>query len=65
MPWETAYRELLDQLNTATIAWEKYYPAMEQFELDFEFKRTVPGNLGLKQIRLVPHPATVPPPSIP
>ncbi len=65
MPWETAYHELLDQLNTATLAWEEYYPAMEQFELDFEFKRSVPGNLGLKQIRLVPHPATVPPPSIP
>ncbi|MSU33659.1 MAG: hypothetical protein EXS36_00815 [Pedosphaera sp.] len=40
MPWDAAYRILLAQLNTATLAWEHYYPALVTFELDFEFKRT-------------------------
>lgn len=65
MPWEGDYRILLDQLNTATLAYEDYYPAKTIFELDFEFKRMAPGHVGLKQIRVVPHPAPVPPPTIP
>ena len=32
---------------------------------DFEYKRIVPGQVGLKQIRAVPHPTPVPPPTIP
>jgi hypothetical protein len=65
MPWESDYRLLLDQLNTATLAYEAYYPVKTVFELDFEFKRLVPGHVGLKQIRAVPHPVLVPPPTIP
>lgn len=65
MPWESDYRILLDQLNAATLAYEDYYPAKTVFELDFEFKRLVPGHVGLKQIRVVPQPAPVPPPAIP
>lgn len=65
MPWEGDYRILVDQLNTATRAYEAYYPAKTSFELDFEFKRMVPGEIGIKQIRIVPHPVQVPPPSIP
>jgi len=65
MPWEADYRTLLDQLNTATLAYEDYYPAKTAFELDFEFKRIVPGHVGLKQVRAVPHPVVVPPPTIP
>ncbi len=65
MPWESDYRTLLDQLNTATLAYETYYSAKTAFELDFEFKRLVPGHVGLKQIRAVPHPVLVPPPTIP
>ena len=65
MPWETDYRILLDQLDTATLAWEDYFPGKPAFELDFEFKRIVPGEVGLKQIRAVPHPVPVPPPTIP
>lgn len=65
MPWEDDYRILLDQLDTATLAWEHYYPDRAAFELDFEFKRIAPGEVGLKQVRAVPHPAPVPPPTIP
>ena len=65
MPWEDDYRILLDQLDTVTHAYEDYYPAKSVFELDFEFKRLVPGDVGLKQIRAVPHPVPVPPPEIP
>lgn len=65
MPWEGDYRTLLEQLNAATLAYEAYYPAKTAFELDFEFKRLVPGRVGLKQIRAVPHPVPVPPPTLP
>jgi hypothetical protein len=65
MLWETDYRTLLSQANTAALAYEQYYPAKTRYELDFEFKRIVPGDVGLKQMRAVPHPTPVPPPSIP
>jgi hypothetical protein len=65
MLWETDYRTLLSQLNTGALAYEKYYPAKSHYELDFEFIRIVPGHVGLKQMRAVPHPTPVPPPSIP
>lgn len=65
MPWEDDYRILLAQLDAATRAYEDYYPEKTAFELDFEFKRLVPGDVGLKQIRAVPHPEPVPPPEIP
>lgn len=65
MPWEDDYRILLNQLDTATRAYEDYYPEKAGFELDFEFKRLVPGDVGLKQIRAVPHLEPVPPPEIP
>lgn len=65
MPWEDDYRVLLHQLNTATLAYEEYYPTRTGFELDFEYKRLRPGAVGLKQIRAVPHPVPVPPPVIP
>jgi hypothetical protein len=65
MPWETDYRTLIQQLNTAALAWEEYYPERRSFELDFEYKRLRPGRVGLKQIRVVPHPVPVPVPVIP
>jgi hypothetical protein len=65
MTWEGDYRTLLRQLNTATLAYEAYYPAKSSFELDFEFKRVTPGQVGLKQMRAVPRPVPVPPPSVP
>lgn len=65
MPWEGDYRILVEQLNTATLAYEAYYPAKTLFELDFEFKRMAPGEIGLKQIRAVPLPVQAPPPTIP
>jgi len=64
MTWEGDYRTLLAQMNTATLAYEAYYTNKTSFELDFEFKRLAPGNVGLKQIRAVPHPVQVPPPVI-
>ena len=65
MPWESDYRVLLGQMNTATLAYEQYFPTKTSLELDFEFKRLKPAAVGLKQIRPVPHPALVPPPTIP
>jgi len=65
MRWETDYRTLLARLNTATLAYESYYTPVTTFELDFEYKRVVPGEIHLKQIRAVPHPTPVPPPILP
>jgi hypothetical protein len=65
MTWETDYRTLLNQLNATALAYEQYYPSKTSYELDFEFKRIVPGNVGPKQMRAVPHPTPVPPPTIP
>jgi formylglycine-generating enzyme required for sulfatase activity len=55
---------LLDQINAATLAYEAYYTNKTAFELDFEFKRMAPGDMMVKQIRAVPHPVQVPPPTI-
>jgi hypothetical protein len=65
MTWESDYRTLLTQMNTAALAYEDYHPSNTTYELDFEYKRIVPGQVGLKQLRAVPHPTPVPPPTIP
>ncbi len=65
MTWETDYRTLLSQMQTAARAFGEYDPERLRFELDFEFKRLVPGEISLKQMRLVPHPQPVPVPTIP
>ncbi len=65
MTWQTDYRALLAQLNTAARAYEAYFPAKAAYELDFEFKKLQPGEVGVKQMRAVPHPVPVPPPTIP
>lgn len=65
MVWLDDYRTLLAQLHTAALAYEAYDPSKSQYELDFEYKKLLPGRVGLKQIRTVPHPVPVPPPSIP
>lgn len=65
MRWESDYRTLLAQMNSAALAYEAYYPAQTTCELDFEYKRVAPGEIGLKQIRAVPHPIPVPPPTLP
>ena len=65
MEWPSDYRTLLTQLNSVARAYEQYYPSKTAYELDFEFKRLVPGVVGLKQVRPVPHPTPIPPPTIP
>lgn len=65
MRWETDYRTLLGQLEAATRAYEAYDPGRTAFELDFEYKKLVPGAVGLKQMRPVPRPVPVPPPILP
>ncbi len=55
----------LNRWTTVNSGYEEYYPSNTTYELDFEFKRIVPGQVGLKQIRAVPHPTPVPPPTIP
>jgi hypothetical protein len=65
MTWPADYRTLLDQLHTAALAYAAYFPGKARFELDFEFKRLQPGEVGLKQIREVPHPTPIPPPQVP
>ena len=65
MDWESDYRTLLTLLNTASMAYEQYYPAKPQIELDLEFKKIKPGLMILKQIRPIPHPSPIPVPTIP
>jgi hypothetical protein len=63
--WPTDYRTLLDQLESATRAYHAHDPARRSYELDFEYKKLLPGTVGLKQMRPVPRPVPVPPPTIP
>jgi hypothetical protein len=65
MRWTDDYRILLGQLEAASRAWEAYFPGAEPVELDFEYKKQRPGVIGLKQMRPVPRPVPVPPPTIP
>ena len=64
MDWEGDYRELVGLLDLAAQAYEETFPAKDRLLLDFEYKKMAPGELVVKQIRVIPQPTPVPPPTI-
>jgi hypothetical protein len=65
MSWLDDYRSLLTLLHTATMRYQSEMDATTGFELDFEYKKILPGQLEIKQLRPVPRPITIPVPTIP
>lgn len=57
MTWEKDYRDLLDLLGTVARGYAAMFPGRTEFELDFEYKRMMPGRLDVKQVRPLPRPA--------
>jgi len=64
MDWEGNYRELARLLDLAARVYEEAFPTKDRLLLDFEYKKMAPGELVVKQIRVIPQPAPVPPPTI-
>jgi hypothetical protein len=64
MDWESDYRELVRLLDVAAQGYEEAFPTKDRLLLDFEYKKVAPGELVVKQIRIIPQPAIVPPPTI-
>jgi hypothetical protein len=64
MDWEGDYRELARLLDLAARVYEEVFPTKDRLLLDFEYKKMAPGELVVKQIRVIPQPAPVPPPTI-
>ena len=63
MEWETDYRELGDLLEQAAREFESAFLEKDRLLLDFEYKKMAPGDLVVKQIRLIPQRTPVPPPT--
>jgi hypothetical protein len=51
-------------LDLAARVYEEAFPTKDRLLLDFEYKKMAPGELVVKQIRVIPQPAPVPPPTI-
>ena len=64
MDWDVDYRELANLLDRAALEYENAFDAKDRLLLDFEYKKMVPGELVVKQIRAIPQPTPVPPPTI-
>ncbi len=64
MEWEVDYRDLLALLDRAAQAFETSFEENDHLLLDFEYKKMAESGLVVKQIRMIPQPAPVPPPTI-
>ena len=64
MEWEREYRELFELLRRATREYESVFEVKGRLLLDFEYKKMAPGELVVKQIRVIPQPLPVAPPTI-
>ena len=64
MDWESDYLELARLLDVAAQGYEEAFSAKDRLLLDFEYKKMAPGELVVKQIRIIPQPTPVPPPTI-
>jgi hypothetical protein len=60
MEWETDYQEFAELFFKLAQEYQKLFPGKERFVLDLEYKKVVPGNLEIKQIREIPQPDTTP-----
>ncbi len=66
MTWPDDYEDLYVLIGTAAQAYESATSSPgRSIVLDFEYKKMKPGSLVVKQIRTVPQPSPVPPPTLP
>ncbi|HAB15878.1 MAG TPA: hypothetical protein DCE44_05455, partial [Verrucomicrobiales bacterium] len=56
MPWEANYRTFLSLFRQVAMRYAQMFPAKTTFTLDFEYKRTRPSSLIVKQVRPLPIP---------
>ena len=52
--WESEYRQLTDLLAAVADGYRALYPTKTRFILDYEYKKAVPGELVVKQVRELP-----------
>jgi hypothetical protein len=52
--WEDEYRQLMGLLTAVIQAYSQHFSAKADFLLDFEYKKNVPGELQVKQVRELP-----------
>ena len=58
MDWQADYRGFLDCSPRSACGFRQFYPAKNNFCLDFEYKKDVNLGLLVKQVRQVPQPGT-------
>lgn len=56
MDWQNDYPELMRLITKVAEGYSELYPGKDEFTLDLEFKRMVPGTLIIKQVREIPTP---------
>lgn len=56
LQWEDEYKKFAEMFSRVAGAFQQYYPAKEDYTLDFEYKKIVPGHLHVKQVREIPTP---------
>lgn len=54
LAWETEYKAFADLFSKTAVAFQNYYPTKTRYTLDFEYKKLVPGELHVKQVREIP-----------
>ena len=58
LDWQANYRGFLDLFTRVGVGFRQFYPAKNNFCLDFEYKKDVNLGLVVKQVREVPQPGT-------
>lgn len=56
MTWPADYRTLAGLLGTVAVAYTQFDTNRTVFQLDFEYKKVLPGQLRVKQVREIPLP---------
>ena len=54
LEWEVDYEGFAELFSKAATAFQGYYTNKTRFALDFEYKKIVPGELHVKQVREIP-----------
>jgi hypothetical protein len=54
LTWQADYLSLVTLLTRVANGYRSLYPAKNDFTLDFEYKKLIPGVLELKQVRPLP-----------
>lgn len=58
MTWQDDYVQLMQLVSKVAEGYSDQYPDKDEFTLDLEFKRMIPGKLIVKQVREIPTPAS-------